>query len=351
MPNSQPITISILATPDSSPSTLYGLLDVLGTVGVGWESYVTGKPVEPKFDVRIVAATKQPFRCAGNALVTPHCSVEEVQDTDIALVGSLVIPNTPPIVILDKRELDWLVRLQSRGSTIASVCSGSIMLAESGLLDGWEATSHWVYRDLFQLYYPGVRWRIEQKLCVSGQDDQIVTSGGATSWLEMALYLITRFCGVDYAAHTAKFWVIPGQEETQAPYAVMTRSILHDDGVVNECQAWIAEHYENPNPIAAMVERSGLPPTTFARRFKRATGYRPMDYVHALRVEEAKEMLEIGGDAIDRIGREVGYEDPASFRRIFKRKVGLTPSIYRRRFYRSRFERYDGMRQSFGKSL
>jgi transcriptional regulator GlxA family with amidase domain len=90
-----------------------------------------------------------------------------------------------------------------------------------------------------------------------------------------------------------------------------------------------------------MIERSGLASTTFARRFKRATGYRPIDYVHTLRVEEAKEMLEKSDASIDQIGRDVGYEDPASFRRLFKRKAGVTPSIYRRRFGRRRFDRYN----------
>jgi len=123
----------------------------------------------------------------------------------------------------------------------------------------------------------------------------------------------------------------------------MPRGVPHDDGVVSECLLWIAGHYEHPNPIAAMIEQSSLPRTTFSRRFKHATGYRPMDYVHTLRTEEAKQMLEISVDAIDKIGRRVGYEDPASFRRIFKRKVGLTPSIYRRKFSRSHFERYNLM--------
>ena len=170
------------------------------------------------------------------------------------------------------------------------------------------------------------------------------------AWQDLALYLITRFCGVEYATNTAKFWLMLSREESQAPFSVMSRRVPHDDGVISACQVWIAEHYEPPKPIAGMVERSGLSLTTFARRFNRATGYRPIDYVHALRIEEAKEMLEIGDDAIDKIGREVSYEDPASFRRIFKRKVGLTPSIYRRRFSRSRFERFDGIRRSFGRS-
>lgn len=339
----RPTTVSILATSDTSPSTLYGLFDVLNSVGVGWQKFVTGKPIDPQFDVRIVAAGREPFRCAGGILVSPHFSVEEVGDTDIALVASRVISASTPPKDHDERNINWLLRQQGSGATMASACTGAVMLAETGLLNGWEASSHWAYRDLFRIHYPEVRLRLDQDLCVSGHENQIVTSGGSSAWQELALYLITRFCGVEHAAHTAKFWLIPNREENQASFAAIAQGIPHDDGVVNECQAWIAENYENPNPIAAMVRRSGLPATTFARRFKRATGYRPIEYVHTLRVEEAKEMLELSSNAVDQIGREVGYEDPASFRRIFKRKVGLTPSIYRRRFGRSRFERFELM--------
>jgi len=88
-----------------------------------------------------------------------------------------------------------------------------------------------------------------------------------------------------------------------------------------------------------MIQLSGLSHTTFTRRFKHATGYRPIDYVQTLRVDKAKERLEIDGGAIDKIGRDVGYQDPASFRRIFKRRVGLTPSIYRRKFGQNRYQR------------
>ena len=330
----RPITVSILATPESSPSTLFGLLDVLNSVGAAWENYVTGQPIEPQFDVRIVAATKKPFRCASNVLVTPHCSISDDTAFDIALVGSLVVPNTQPLQILNKRELEWLLLQENRGALIASTCTGTLMLAESGLLNGWEATSHWAYRDLIQAYYPDVRWRLQHQLCISGHGNQFVTSGGATSWQALALHLVTRFCGVERATQTAKSWLIPIQEEMQAPFAVMTKGIRHDDGIVNKSQEWIAEHYANSNPVTVMAERSGLSASTFSRRFKRATGYHPMDYVHTLRIEEAKEMLEMSGNAIEQIGREVGYEDPASFRRIFKRKVSLTPSIYRKKFGR-----------------
>ena len=341
MSKRRPVTIRILANADTSPSTLFGLFDVLSSVGIGWETLITGKPVDPQFDVRIVGATKEPFRCAGDVLVSPHFSVEEAEDADIALVASFVIPAATPPKDFDEREIKWLARQQSSGSIIASACTGAVMLAKSGLLNGYEASTHWAYRDLFRIHYPEVRLNLSQNLCVSGHDNRIVTSGGTTAWQELALYLITRFCSVEHAANTAKFWLIPNREETQAPFAALSQGVPHEDSVVSKCQEWIASHYQYPNPIAGMVEQSGLSPATFARRFNRATGYRPMDYVHAVRIEEAKEMLEIGEEAIDEIGRKIGYEDPASFRRIFKRKVDLTPSIYRRKFSRKRFERFN----------
>jgi transcriptional regulator GlxA family with amidase domain len=99
-------------------------------------------------------------------------------------------------------------------------------------------------------------------------------------------------------------------------------------------QRWIVDHYQAPNPVASMVAHSGLSPRTFTRRFRAATGYAPIDYVQTLRIEEAKQLLEAEKTPVDQIAFEVGYEDPNSFRRIFKRLVGVTPARYRQRFAR-----------------
>ncbi len=112
----------------------------------------------------------------------------------------------------------------------------------------------------------------------------------------------------------------------------MTRRIDTSDAVIGDCQSWIAENYHTTNPVQRMAEHSGLNPRTFARRFRAATGYQPIDYVQALRVEEAKQMLETSETGIDEIAGAVGYDDATSFRRLFKRKAGLTPAAYRRKF-------------------
>jgi transcriptional regulator GlxA family with amidase domain len=112
----------------------------------------------------------------------------------------------------------------------------------------------------------------------------------------------------------------------------MTRRVQRSDAVIGQCQEWIAQNYVCANPVAAMAEQSGLKPRTFARRFRAATGYLPMDYFHALRIEEAKQLIETESAGIDETGVKVGYEDLTFFRRLFKRKAGLTPAAYRRKF-------------------
>jgi len=340
MPGKRPTKVSILATPFTTPSTLFGLYDLLSTAGVAWESTVSGKPVSPQFEVKIVASQREAFACARGVMVSPHAGIDEVASTDIVLIASQSIPNTSLVKGRYQKEIEWINREYDRGALITSACTGLFVLAESGLLDGWEATTHWAFADLMRINYPDIQLKIEQNLCRSGSNDQIVTSGGTTAWQELALFLITEYCGPEHAAHVAKFWVIQNRTESQAVFSAMSQVTPINDGVVSETQEWITVHYSDPNPINRMVIQSGLSTTTFTRRFKKATGYRPMDYVHVVRVDKAKEFLETKSDAIEQIGRDVGYEDPASFRRIFKRKIGMTPGLYRRKFGCNRFERY-----------
>ncbi len=130
----------------------------------------------------------------------------------------------------------------------------------------------------------------------------------------------------------AKLFLIDWHDVGQLPFAMLARSRQVEDAVVARCQAWIASHYDKASPVAAMIDIAEISERSFNRRFKRATGLAPMEYVHTLRLEEAKQLLESGEEPVEAVAQQVGYEDAAFFGRLFRRKVGITPAQYRKRF-------------------
>jgi transcriptional regulator GlxA family with amidase domain len=327
-----PPIIAIVAAPESSGAVLYGLFEVLAAFGPAWAE-VTGEPQNPAaFDVRIVARSRDPFTCVGGVPVTPHASLQEMEYADVVIVTDLAIK---PDISHDHKwpEIkNWLNRIHHAGGTVCSVCSGSVLLAGSGLLDDKPATTHWAYVTHFQRFYPQVKLEAGRVLVPVGEDRRIVTCGGMAAWEDLALYLIARYYGQGMAVNAAKLYLFGDRSEGQLLYAAMSKPKRHEDAVVEDTQQWLAEHYDAANPVTRMVRRSGLSERSFKRRFKAATGYTPIDYVQTLRIEEAKHMLETTTDAIDLIAHKTGYEDPTSFRRLFKRLTGVTPGRYRQRF-------------------
>lgn len=324
--------ILLLAEENTSPSVLFGLYDVLYSVGAVYPDMTLGEPGPEALDVQIVSQSGAPFRCIGNILIEPSSGIADAGPADAVVICDMY----SPIGVAPRGAYEeigaWLRSLHAGGTLISSVCSGSLVLAEAGLLDEREATVHWAYGEMFAMNYPSVRIQKKDILCVSSEADGIVTAAGVTSWQDLALYLIARFCGRQRALETAKVFLLSGHDDGQLPFASMNRRPATSDAVVADCQQWIAEHYAEENPVQTMVEQSGLNARTFSRRFRAATGQTPLDYVQAMRIEEAKQMLETGDASLDEIAASVGYEDPSSFRKLFRRKAGLSPAAYRRKF-------------------
>lgn len=229
-------------------------------------------------------------------------------------------------------EIEWLRRMHAAGAVLASVCTGSLLLAATGLLNGRSCAGHWSYIQRFRTDYPRVRFDPALILDLGNVDARLITAGGGTSWQDLALYLIARLCGPQAATETAKIYLLGGHQDGQLPFSSIPRSIRSDDAVIEAATAWIEGNHAVPNPVSRMIERSGLTPRSFARRFLTATRYRPIDYVHAIRIERARQILETGDDPVDDVGFAVGYQDPTFFRRLFRRTTGLTPAAYRRKF-------------------
>ena len=130
----------------------------------------------------------------------------------------------------------------------------------------------------------------------------------------------------------ARYFALQWHHDGLAPYIVFQGRRDHGDAAIADAQAWLATHFSVANPVEEMVRRSDLAERTFKRRFTEATGFAPIDYVQRLRIEDAKRRLERTDEPVDEISWRVGYEDAASFRRLFKRVTGMTPGAYRRRF-------------------
>jgi transcriptional regulator GlxA family with amidase domain len=157
-------------------------------------------------------------------------------------------------------------------------------------------------------------------------------AGGGTSHLDLILYLIARFVGLTEALEVAKAYLIIWHDAGQRPFTSLITGKQTSDALIARCQEWAADHYAEAAPVAAMVRLSGLSERTYVRRFTKATGMSPLDYIHALRLEEAKQILETQDLPVEAVALEIGYQDNGFFGRMFRRRVGMTPGQYRRRF-------------------
>src|SRR5262245_42496517 len=227
---------------------------------------------------------------------------------------------------------EWLRQRHRAGNTIYSACSGAVLLAASGLLNGKSATCHWGYADLFRRSFPEVHFIPEPNIVFADQSGQIVTAGGATSWHDLAIHIISRHCSPGEALHIAKLYLLQWHGDGQLPFASLVRRQPHADSVVRQAEDWLRKNYRESNAVAGVVEQCSIPERSLKRRFSAATGSTVIGYVQNLRIEEAKRLLESGDTSSDNIAAAVGYENPAFFRKLFKRCTGLTAGHYRRMF-------------------
>lgn len=327
-----PHTVAMLVFPETSASVVYGMLDLFASAGRDWPLIVDGASGPQLIRPVLVGRTAGSVVVGNDVPVAVEARLADCPPAEIVCVPEVNLPPGTPLPERFHEEIAWLRDCHARGATLATACSGALLLAEAGLLEGCDATTHWAWCDVLARDYPGVTVHAQRALVVTGEGGRLVMAGGGTSWLDLALYLIARVAGSEAAMQVARLNLIDWHQVGQQPYARLARTRQVEDALIARCQAWIADHYMDPAPVAAMVRESGLPERSFKRRFAAATGMSPLDYVHTLRIEEAKQMLEAGDAPIAPIANEVGYEDAAFFARLFRRSVMLTPAQYRKRF-------------------
>jgi transcriptional regulator GlxA family with amidase domain len=320
------LKVSLVALPESFLSCLVGLYD---TFEMASTSIAPGRI---PFDVEIVAQSDRVESLTSRFPIVPHRTIDQVERTDLVVVPAAVVDTVPWQIGRHPDALEWIRRMYRNGAVVSSACSGALLLAETGLLDDQDATTHWNEADRFRMHFPDVRLDLTRELIVSGEDQRIVTAGAAAAWHDLALYLISRYGGSEAAQAVAKYFMLQWHTDGQTPYLSFQADISHGDAAILRAQAWIDEHLREPSLLADLAATAGLAPRTFTWRFRQATGHSPSGYVQRMRVDEAKSLLERTSMPIEQICWTIGYDDPASFRRLFKRITAVTPGYYRRMF-------------------
>ena len=311
----------------SFPSTSIAPMEILGSAGTLWEEFRDSQP-KPLFRLRTVSLDGRPTRHRIPIGIQPECAIRDIRRADL-----IVIPaagdDLAEICRRNAAVVPWLKKWHARGAALAGICTGVALLAESGLLDGRAATTHWAYIAKSRERYPKVDWQGERFITES---NNIFCSGGVYASIDLSVHLVEKFGGHKMAMETAKSLLLETPRLWQAAYSGEAPSVSHDDVPVQKAQRFLYRNFRDDVPVESLAARVGMSARNFARRFKAATGDTPLEYVHRLRINAAKHLLEGDVTSIQEVSSTVGYDDVMFFRRLFKRYTGVPPSEYRIRF-------------------
>lgn len=301
-----------------------GLMDALNKADLS-QALRTGRPGGRVFDVRLAGLDCGTVSCRDGVSLQPSAAAADIAAPDLVVVPGLD-DDLARSFAENRGWVPWLTRWHAAGARIAGSCTGAFLVADAGLLDGRPATTHWMFADELRRRYPAVHVTVGQMIVDNGD---VITSGGATAFLNLVLYLVERFAGHDRANLAAKVLLVDGHRPSQLPYIAFSRERSHDDEIVHQVQQHIDMHLGEPLRITELASRFRLSERTLSRRFAAATGRGPQAYLRHARIQHAMRLLETASDPIEQVRRGAGYTDPAAFRRIFKQTTGLSPSGYR----------------------
>jgi AraC family transcriptional activator FtrA len=250
----------------------------------------------------------------------------------LAGAGTIVIPGWKAIdAPVPPRVLDALRQAHARGARLVSICSGSFVLAATGLLDGRRATTHWRYAGTLQRMYPRIAVDPDVLYVDEGQ---VMTSAGSAAGLDLCLHLVRRDYGPDVANQVARRLVIPPHRDGGQAQFVERPVPKQAAGTLSKVIASMQRRLAEPQPVAELAALAAMSERSFMRRFKQATGATPADWLIAARVDRARELLEGTSMPVDAIADACGFGSATTLRHHFRRRLGTSPSAYKARFAR-----------------
>lgn len=284
-----------------------------------------GKPV---FETVVIAGiTKQVDVFNGIFSVTPIEDISRIKETDLIIIPAF-LPQTSPEqnIKLNKKTIEWILFQYKNGAEVASLCTGAYVLAASGLVDDKNCSIHWNDADKFRSMFPKVNLVADQ---IITHEHGLYTCGGAFSFMNLILHLLEKYYGREMAILCAKLFQVDIDRSSQSPYIIFNGQKSHDDDVVLEAQEFIEKNSSDKLSIEKLAKKLAVSRRSLDRRFIKATGNTPIEYIQRVKIELAKKQLEKSRKTIQEVMYEAGYSDLRAFRDVFKKVTGLSPLEYK----------------------
>ena len=317
------IQLGVLLTKYHRLLSIAAILDVFETVN----SFSVEEGGEPSFKIHVLNAGEE------HKGFYSGYPLEELNDRicfELILIPAFCTNDMKKAIRDNEAFIGWLCDMRHRGAAIASVCTGAFLLAATGLLNDRTATTHVDATGTFATTFPSVRLQAD---AVVTQDQDIYTSGGSTNSFHLLLLLIENYCGREMAIRTAKYFAIDMDREQQAHFATFKPVPSRQDELVSELQERIRRDYSQVSTIEELINDLPSSRRNLARRFKHATGITFIEYLQRTRIEAAKRVLEQSSGGVLESMIASGYNDEKTFRQLFKKTVGMTPSSYRDKYH------------------
>lgn len=326
------IKTAIINYPGAILSSVSGPYDILMKTNAFLIHFLKNTQTTSRFEVDILSSSKDlsPLKDSnGMPLIGSNSSIYNRKKYDLVIIPATDIDQVAVVMEREKELIAWIKRQHRAGAELASICLGAFILAGTGLLDGKKATTHWLGVSMFRDLFPKVDL-VDDKIITD--ECGIYTSGGAFSFTTLMIYLVEKYCGSEAARLTRNIFLIHLHDSAQQSYSIFELQSNHADEQILKAQQVIEARYAEKISVEELAQVAALGLRTFMRRFKKATGNTPVEYIQRVRIEQAKKMLSSSASGVEQAGLEVGYDDASAFRKIFKRYTGLTPKEYRKRY-------------------
>lgn len=316
--------ISILIPQGAILGSLEGSRQLLTQVN----QFFAMRGLEPLFEVQLVGLEVETPVSGGLYTVHADKVIDDVTRTDLIIIPA-VDGDLKVAIEKNKRFIPWMVKQHEGGAEIASLCLGAFLLASTGLLNGKSCATHWLAANEFRKMFPDVNL-VTSKIITDEQG--LYSSGGAFSYMNLILYLIEKYAGLEIAILCAKVFAIEIEREDQSPFIIFQGQKDHDDEPIRLAQEYIEKNYQGKITIDQLAEMFAISRRNFERRFKKATANTVVEYIQRVKIEAAKKDLETSRKNINEVMYEVGYTDTKAFRSTFKKVTGLLPLAYRNKY-------------------